>query len=189
MIDPGRPSSGRRLLACVAVAVAIHTLAVVASLAFPARSGYVAKGKNFAFDDIVLYHGFASPILEGRWPYRDYPVEYPILSIPVFAAPLVAGRDFSTYKYAFVVEMLLVNALLTYLLARRVEASAGIGQVPRRLAWYSAFFLCSARWLCSGSTWCRPCSGSPPPAASPRAGWSGAGSPRPWEFWSSWFPW
>ena len=141
MIDPGRLVRGRRLLAYVAVAVAIHSLAVTVGLAYPKRSGFVAKGKNFAYDDIILYHGFASPILKRRWPYRDYPVEYPILSIPVFAAPLVAGRAFETYKYAFVIEMLLVDALLTYLVARRVEASAGIEQVPRRLAWYSAFFL------------------------------------------------
>ncbi len=141
MTDPGRPSPQRRLLVHVAVAVAIHALASAAFLAYPKSSGYFAKGKNFAYDDIILYHGFAAPILEGRWPYRDYPVEYPILSIPIFAGPLVAGKDFATYKYAFVVEMLLVDALLAYLVARRAGASGGIGRVPVALAWYSAFFL------------------------------------------------
>ena len=119
-----------RLPACVAIATTIHAVAVTLGLMFPIHSGFATKKKNGAYDDIRLYLKFAGPILEGRWPYRDYPVEYPILSIPVFAAPLVAGSNLDTYKIAFVVEMLLFDAVLTWLVARQVEATAGIEQVP-----------------------------------------------------------
>jgi hypothetical protein len=136
-----RPPRSRRVVAYAAIATAIHALAVVVGLSFPHHFGFANKKQNLTFSDIRLYHKFSSPMREGRWPYRDYRVEYPILAIPFFAAPLSAGSALDRYKYAFVIEMLLVDAALTILVARRVEASIGIEHVPSRLAWYSAYFI------------------------------------------------
>ena len=48
------------------------------------------------------------------------------LVIPFFVAPLILGGSFTLYKYAFVVEMLAVNASAVWLVARQVEESEGV---------------------------------------------------------------
>ena len=157
----------RRLLGYWAIAVSVQSLIATVALSCPRAFGY--GGKILVFDDVKLYFRYARPILEGHLPYRDYPVEYPALSIPLFLAPLLAGGTFDVYKFAFAVEMLAVNAVSAWLVARQVEESEGIGRVPGRLAWYSACFvaLCpmivarfdlvpmllafaAARWLMAG---------------------------------------
>ena len=94
----------------------------------PAAFGY--GGKIQVFDDVKLYFNDARPILDGKLPYRDYPVEYPVLAIPLFLAPLVAGSDFEAYKLAFVAEMLLFNAGAVWLVARRGRGIRGDREGP-----------------------------------------------------------
>ena len=134
-----RTSGDSRLVGYWAVAVAFQALIALTALCVPSAFGYV--GKILLFDDVAIYFQYARPILEGRLPYRDYPVEYPVLAIPLFVAPLIAGGTFGVYKFAFAVEMLAVNAGAAWLVARQVEDSEGIERVPGRLAWYSACFI------------------------------------------------
>ena len=132
--SPGK----RRLLVYWAIAVSLHALIALVSLSFPSAFGY--RGKILVSDDVKIYFQYALPILGGHLPYRDYPVEYPILAIPFFVAPLIAGVSFDAYKFAFAMEMLAVDAGAVWLVARQVEESDGIGRVPGRLAWYSLCF-------------------------------------------------
>jgi hypothetical protein len=160
-------SDRTRLLTYWSIAVAAQASFAMIAVSFPAAFGY--GGKILVFDDVRIYFEYARPILEGRLPYRDYPVEYPILAIPFFVAPLVAGNHFDTYRFAFAAEMLLVNAAAVWLVARAVEETEGIAKVPARLLWYSLIFatLCpmlvcrfdlapmllafaSARWMSRG---------------------------------------
>ncbi len=160
-------SNRTRLLIYWSIAVAFQSILAMVAVSFPSAFGYGIK--SLVFEDLKFYYNVARPILEGQLPFRDYSVEYPILAIPLFAVPLIAGSHFDTYKYAFTAEMLLFNAWAVWLVARAVEESEGIGKVPERLAWYSLFFaiLCpmivlrfdlapmllafaSARWLARG---------------------------------------
>lgn len=161
-------SSNRgRLLTFWSIAVAFQVILGLLAVRFPASFGY--NSKSLVFEDVKLYYKVARPILAGQLPYRDYSIEYPVLAIPLFAAPLVFGDDFVIYRYAFAGEMLLFGALATWMVARAVEESEGIGKVPERLAWFSLCFaiLCpmivvrfdlapmflafaSARWLAKG---------------------------------------
>ena len=164
---PGHLSDRRRLTCYWALAIAAQAAVAMVAVADPSIFGY--RGKVLAFDDVRIYFDHARPILEGRLPYRDYPVEYPPLALPFFLAPLIVGGGFESYKLAFAVEMLIVNAGAVWLLAREVEETEGIARVPGRLAWYSLMFvaLCplivarfdlapmllafaSARWLARG---------------------------------------
>ena len=121
-----------------ALAVAIQSLLAFLSLAKASSLGY---GPHLPIDyDIKFFYSFASPILEGRLPYRDYPVEYPVLAIPVFLAPLIAGTSYARYQVAFVVEMLLLNAWTVWLVTRQVAEAEGVERVPARLGWYTLFF-------------------------------------------------
>jgi len=137
---PARAGTTRRLLALSVIALALHALGVAAAVAFPKNFGYVNRSKNFLFDDLRLYRGFVSPMLEGRYPYRDYDLEYPVLGVPILAAPLLLGVGPRGYPYAFLGEMLLLDGVLTFLVARRVASTEGIGKVPARLAWYTGYF-------------------------------------------------
>ena len=56
-------------------------------------------------------------------------------------APLLAGGGVRSYKLAFVVEMILVNACLTWLVAREVGRSEKPDRAPLRIAWYSIYFM------------------------------------------------
>jgi Glycosyltransferase family 87 len=131
-------SNRTRLLIYWSIAVGFQVGFAILSAAYPSAFGYSDKFR--VFDDVKVYFQDARPILEGRLPYRDYPVEYPILAIPLFVAPMVFGSHFETYKFAFASEMLLLNAWAVWLVARAVEESEGIDRVPGRLAWYSLFF-------------------------------------------------
>jgi Glycosyltransferase family 87 len=156
-----------RILRYWSIAVAFQTVLAIIAMLFPSAFGY--GGKILVFDDVEIYFNDARPILKGTIPYRDYTVEYPLLAIPLFIAPLILGTNFEVYRFAFGAEMLLINALAVWLVARQVEESEGIEKVPRRLAWYSLFFatLCpmivcrfdlapmllafaSTRWLAKG---------------------------------------
>lgn len=86
-----------------------------------------------------LYLEYASRIVGGAIPYRDFPVEYPILTMPVIVLPRLVSANLVAYLVAFSVEMAIFNFLAISLVARRVEASEGIGGVPGRLAWHTVF--------------------------------------------------
>ena len=128
----------RRLPVMWAIAVCVQSLIALVAITYPSAFGY---GKIRSDSEMKVYFGYARPILEGQWPYRDFRVEYPVLAIPFFVAPLIFGKTFEVYKYAFVVEMLAFNALAVWLVARHVEQSEGLEQVPARLAWYSLVFV------------------------------------------------
>ena len=128
----------RRLVAWCVFAVVLHAATATVALSVPVRLGYASSEQSF--DDVRLYRRFVAPMLKGRWPYRDYRVEYPILALPVFAAPMAIGGGVARYQYGFVAEMLALDAALVWLIARRVARAEGPDEVPRRLGWYSAFF-------------------------------------------------
>jgi hypothetical protein len=86
-----------------------------------------------------IYYDYASRAVQGEVPYRDYLVEYPILSFPLFLIPRLIVADFWRYRIAFVVEMFLFDATAICLIARHVRENEGIARVPERLGWYTLF--------------------------------------------------
>ena len=86
-----------------------------------------------------IYYDYASRAVQGEVPYRDYMVEYPVLSFPLFLIPRLIVADFWRYRIAFVVEMFLFDAAAICLIARHVRESEGIARVPERLGWYTLF--------------------------------------------------
>ena len=102
---------------------------------------------HLAGDDSELYYNHASPILAGQVPYRDYPVEYPLLAIPLFLAPRLVAAELGPFQLLFGAEMLSLNAALVLLVARQVERQAGLVRVAERLAWYTLYFVLLSRLL------------------------------------------
>ena len=100
------------------------------------------------FDTVdVLYRDVADRVGRGQVPYRDFPLEYPIGSLPQILLPRLAGGGVSAYRTAYVAEMLLANALLLLAVAGFVERSEGREAVPRRLAWYLVCYLFLCRLM------------------------------------------
>ncbi len=89
---------------------------------------------------LAIYYDYATQALEGRVPYRDYLVEYPILAFVFFLIPRLLVSDRLGYRIAFGVQLLLFNAAAVFLVARHVAREEGVDRVPARLAWYTAFF-------------------------------------------------
>ncbi len=86
-----------------------------------------------------IYYDYASQAMHGQVPYRDYLVEYPILTFPLFLFPRLFAPDFPGYCIVFGVEMLLFDVAAIVLIARHVEETEGTEQVAGKLAWYTVF--------------------------------------------------
>ena len=54
-----------------------------------------------------LYYSVAERVSQGQVPYRDFPLEYPVGSLPQLLLPFLAGRDVPTYRAAYAALMLL----------------------------------------------------------------------------------
>ena len=86
-----------------------------------------------------IYFDYASQAMQGQVPYRDYLVEYPILTFPLFLIPRLFVSDFASYCIAFGAEMLLFDVAAIVLIARHVAKTEGPERVAGRLAWYTVF--------------------------------------------------
>jgi hypothetical protein len=86
-----------------------------------------------------IYYDYASQAMQGRVPYRDYLVEYPILTFPLLLVPRLFVSDFASYCIAFGIEMLVFDVAAIVLITRHVAGTEGPGQIAGRLAWYTVF--------------------------------------------------
>src|SRR5262249_21022239 len=86
-----------------------------------------------------IYYDYASQAVSGQVPYRDFLVEYPILTFPLFLAPRLFASDFVSYCIAFGAEMWAFDVTAILLLARHVADTEGTDRVAGRLAWYTAY--------------------------------------------------
>jgi Gpi18-like mannosyltransferase len=68
--------------------------------------GYVPRSTG----DVSYYANVAYSVLHGMWPYRDFPFEYPPLSILSFLGSPVTG-SLEHYQHWFTSEMIVVDAL------------------------------------------------------------------------------
>ena len=74
--------------------------------------------------DITLFFDYASKIVQGQMPYRDFAVAYPPLALVFFTLPRLIASNLDTYIYVFAIEMLLFDLLGLFLisaLARRLD--------------------------------------------------------------------
>ncbi len=127
---------GPSVLRTVSIAVAVQLLFTAATTAVKLRSGR---------DDTDIYFRYATMIREGSVPYRDFRVEYPPLSLPLFVAASFVSRELTGFKIAFAAEMLVFNAVAVWLVAAWVERTQGRERVRLRLALYSIFYLFLSR--------------------------------------------
>lgn len=122
------------------------TLGLIAAAIQSAPAFLISVAKlRTGTDDTDAYYRYATQAWLGKVPYRDYLVEYPPLSIPLFLAPAAFAKNVVEFKVALAVEMLLCNGLAVLLVARWVERREGPGRVPARLAWYTVFVLILCR--------------------------------------------
>jgi Glycosyltransferase family 87 len=94
---------------------------------------------DFALGDVSEYFRYASLILSGAVPYRDFSIEYPPLALLLFLVPRVLTPRFGLYVALFAVEMLICDAVAVYLVAQWVAKRGAPSGVPRALVWYTAF--------------------------------------------------
>src|SRR5271155_5597398 len=98
------------------VAVAAHVLLFVATGLLIKYGSHPDLGA--ASWSYRIYYDYASQAMQGQVPYRDYLVEYPILTFPLFLVPRLFVSDFASYCIAFAAEMLLFDVAAIVLIAR-----------------------------------------------------------------------
>lgn len=127
-----------KILAWALSASVFQAVIVLVSVSRSIFFGRVGRWKMF--DDVDLYYRYATKAIEGQIPWRDYVVEYPPASFPLFFLPRVFAGDVEGFRWLFGFEMLAINAIGVILLARRVERDEGSEKVPVRLGWYTLSF-------------------------------------------------
>jgi uncharacterized membrane protein len=87
----------------------------------------------------VLYLDYASRVMGGGFPYRDFFMEYPPLALVFFILPRLFSSTLSLYSGAFEIEVLLFDLLGLYLIYRIAKI---YGRTPWiMMAVYSAALL------------------------------------------------
>jgi hypothetical protein len=86
--------------------------------------------------DVARYRLFAESMMDGRVPYRDFFMEYPPGSIPVFLAPEVADHRIEAYVAVF---QWLVFGLTAATIIATALAIAALGGSPRRMVEATCF--------------------------------------------------
>ncbi len=127
----------RSILLATLVAVAAHAVLFVATGLLIRYGSHPDLGA--ATWSYRIYYDYSSQAVAGQVPYRDYLVEYPILTFPLFLIPRLVVSDFAGYCIAFGVEMWLFDVAAIVLLASHVAATEGPERVAGRLAWYTAY--------------------------------------------------
>ena len=125
------------------LALGLAAAVIQAALAL-AISGARLQG---GLEDTDAYSRHAAMIRQGMIPYRDFPVEYPPMALPVFLAASFASRGPAGFRVAFAVEMLLFNAVAVLLVARWVGTRQSAARVRPALAWYTLSFLILSRLM------------------------------------------
>lgn len=98
---------------------------------------------NKTITDTPIYYDYASRMVNGLMPYRDFASEYPPVAMLLFLLPrLLSGSGYSVFVFWFQVEMLLFNLGITILLAglawRQWQSP---GKVAGTLSAYTIFLL------------------------------------------------
>ena len=116
------------------------------------------------------YYEKASRAMAGEVPYRDFVVEYPPLTFPLFLAPRLLTADLATYRALFMGEMLLFDAWAIVLIAAHVARREGVGRSRAGSAGTRFMSPSSAPWSSAGSRWHRWLSRSRRRTGGSRAG-------------------
>jgi hypothetical protein len=136
-MNASRESRDRSIVQPALVAIAAHAvLFVVTGLLIKYGSHPDLGAATWSYR---IYYDYATRAVAGQVPYRDYLVEYPILTFPLFLIPRLFVSGFASYCIAFGVEMWLFDVAAIVLLARHVAETDGAGRVAGRLAWYTAY--------------------------------------------------
>lgn len=108
----------------------------------------VSRGPYLLYSDLPVYTGYAHDVLvRGLVPYRDFPVAYPPLALPVFLLPsLIAGGSASGYQHVFGLEMAFCGVLTVGLAALVVSSRPA----PRQRAAFAVALLALAPLFLGG---------------------------------------
>ncbi|MFA5880810.1 MAG: glycosyltransferase 87 family protein [Eubacteriales bacterium] len=68
--------------------------------------------------DLRVYFNYASYILKGMIPFRDFPLEYPPGALPFFVLPKLFSADIFSYRRFFMAEMIFVDMIGLLLIYR-----------------------------------------------------------------------
>jgi hypothetical protein len=83
---------------------------------------YLLRGFSGHMSDLTLYHSVSSKILDGNIPFRDFPIEYPVLAIIPILIPALVNQIFSgtleSYCVLFVIQNFLLSILTGYTISR-----------------------------------------------------------------------
>lgn len=109
-------------------------------LRLTSTAALVVLGLSFAFvpalgvtpegGDLDVFYGYATKVVHGDVPYRDFAIEYPPGALAPIVAPALGKPSEHTYAVRFELAMLGLFAALVLLLARRPRAAFVVALAP-----------------------------------------------------------
>jgi hypothetical protein len=103
--------------------------------------------RALVFADVPKYYQQASNAFAGQIPYRQSPVEYPLLALPFVFLPRLFVSTQRAFVLLFAAEMLLANAIIVWSVAREIENGPSPARLGGRLVWLTACFVCVAPFV------------------------------------------
>lgn len=108
-----------RLTATIALVVLGLSTALVPAMGVPPEGG-----------DLDVFYGYATKIVHGDVPYRDFAIEYPPGALALIVAPALGHPTEHTYAVRFEFAMLGLFAALILLLSRRPRTAFVVALAP-----------------------------------------------------------
>ena len=87
--------------------------------------GFWKRGQQV---DTYIYQGYGANVLNGQFPYRDFPLEYPPAALPAFIIPELGHPKAAAYRFRFEWLMALCGAVALVF----VDAALRVLRAPAR---------------------------------------------------------
>lgn len=102
---------------------------------------YGPDGPQFMRDDVRIYFDYASRVISGLVPYRDFPAEYPPGAFVLFVIPRLVAHTLPVYRVVFGALIVSSGAVIVALATSLVFRAEGRRRAIGRMVWYTACFV------------------------------------------------
>lgn len=91
--------------------------------------------------DVGQYFAKAHAVLDGTTPFHLMPLEYPIAAFLLMALPALLASTVDQYLAPFMVEIMIWNAVLFFMVVRWVRRERGEQAATRSASWYTLWMM------------------------------------------------
>jgi hypothetical protein len=117
----------------------MQTVAIVITMTYVTHAPQIDVWKIAT--DIGQYYSKVKPVLDGSLAFNRMPLEYPVGAFPLMAIPALFASNMDQYLVPFVLEMIIWNAALFFMVVRWAKREHGQRFALQSAVWYALWML------------------------------------------------